>query len=120
VSIITKIQKQTAVYWAPSSVTEFDAFGKPVVIDPVQLKCRWDEVNEEFVAPDGTRQVSRAKVFIESDVELGGVLMLGTLTEAEASGFADDPKEEDGAWEIRAFRKIGNLKATEFLRIAFL
>jgi hypothetical protein len=119
--IITKMKKQTAVYW-PSETSEsagdaFDDYGKPVVADPIEIDCRWEDVSEEFSDATGTRQISRAKVYVDRDVDVGGILMLGELTD-----ITDEVniKENDGAFEIRRFDKLPNLKATEYLRTAFL
>lgn len=120
--IITKMRKQTAVYWPPESSEsagdDFDNYGQPQVsLSPVQIMCRWEDVTEEFIDVAGTRQLSRARVYVDRDVEVGGILMLGELADiADATNI----KENDGAWEIRRFEKLPNLKATEFLRTVFL
>jgi hypothetical protein len=113
-SIITKVLKQTAVYWAPSGT---NAYGQPTYSAPVEIAVRWDDMSEEFLGPDGDRELSRAKVMVASDVELRGVLMLGDLG---SSVDQDDPKANEGAWEIRMFKKIGTIKQTEYFRQAFL
>ena len=113
-SIITRMLKQTAVYWAPSGV---DEFGKPTWEEPEEISCRWEDVVEEYIDYKGDKQISAAKVFVGEDVEAMGVLMLGELTDLESGG---DPKDNSGAWEIRKFGKIPNFKNTEYLRIAYL
>lgn len=121
-SIITKMLKQKAVYWPLESVDssgdDFNKFGQPQVsVDPIQITCRWEDSIEEFIDNDGTPQVSRALVYTSQDVEVGGILMLGELIDII------DPiniKENSGAWEIRRFDKLPNLKTTEFLRTAYL
>jgi len=108
--------KQTCVYWAPNDVP-FDDYGQPQYANAVELKCRWEDVAEEFIGPRGTTEMSRSIVYVESDVEPGGVLLLG---EIESSTDQITPKNNAGAWEIRKFDKLPNLKATEFLRTAYL
>ena len=108
--------KQTAVYWELSSL-EFDNYGQPIPSSPVEIDCRWEDVGEEFIDKDGTTQLSRAKVYVDRDVEIGGVLMLGELGSTIDE---DNPKENSGAWEIRRFEKLPTLKATEFLRSVYL
>ena len=119
--ILTKMLKQTCVYWEPASADsggdDFDDYGQPIVTDPVELGCRWEDTNEEFTAPDGTRRVCRAKVDVESDVKVGGILMLGEIADITDSV---DIKENDGAWEIRKFDKLPTLDATKFLRTCYL
>ena len=120
-SIITRMLKQTCVYWplasAESGGLAYDDYGQPVVTDPIEITCRWEDVNEEFLDATGTKQMSRAVVYVDRDVSLGGILMLGELTDITDE---DNPKENDGAWEIRKFDKLPNFRATEYLRTAYL
>lgn len=113
--------KQTAVYWGLASVesdgNDYDNYGQPVLTEPVELKCRWEDEQVEFIAADGTKQISKSVVYVESDVAAGGVLMLGTLSDITDS---ENAKENDGAWEIKGFGKLPNFRATEFLRTAYL
>ena len=114
-SIITKMLKGTAVYWAPIGR---DKYGQPTwTSSPVQIKVRWQDVHEEFMDAEGDRQISIAKVFVGQDVVVKGVLLRGDLT---SSVDQDDPKANDDAWEIRKFNRLPNFKETEFLRTAFL
>ena len=120
-SIITKMLKQTAVYWGLASEgdegIDFDDYGQPLLTDPVDLDCRWEDVSEEFISADGTRQLSRAKVYVNEDVDVGGILMLGTEDDITDS---DNVKENKGAWEVKRFDSLPTFKATEFLRTAWL
>jgi hypothetical protein len=113
VSIITKVLKQTAVYWPQSS---FDEYGDPSFETPSEISCRWEDKMEEVVSPDGDMIASRAQVMVSSDVETGGFLLLASLEDIDEEL---SPKEND-AFEIRSFSKLPNLRATEFLRIAYL
>ncbi len=120
-SIITRMLKQTAVYWALASGDDvsYDDYGQPIVTiaDPVEIDCRWEDVNEEFIAADGTKQVSRAVVYVSEDVAVGGILMLGTEDDITDSV---NIKENVGAYEVRKFDKLPNFRATEHLRTAYL
>jgi hypothetical protein len=104
--------KQDAVYWPP---TAEDKFGKPGFGSPQAIKCRWEDVNEEFISVDGTNAVSTAKVWIAIDLEVGGALWLGKLVDAGVL-----PADTDGAQIIRQFKKIPNKLATSFERKAFV
>ena len=115
-SIIARMRKQTCVYWPPAA-EPFDDYGQPQYGDAVEMECRWEDKAEEFIGPAGTTETSKSKVFVESDVEPGGVLLLG---EIESGTDLTVPKNNEGAWEIKAFNKTPNLKATEFLRTAYL
>lgn len=120
-SIITRMRRQTCVYWGLASDESggiaIDDYGQPQHTDPIELECRWEDVSEEFIDSKGTRQLSKAKVYVESDVVMGGILMLGT--EDDITNLVDI-RENEGAWEIRGFGKLPNFKATEFLRTAIL
>ena len=112
--ILTKMLRQEASYWA---LVGFSQYGQPEYADPVEITCRWEDVNEEFIDAQGTRQMSHAMVYTDRDVTVGGVLMLGELESPVNEG---DPKRNTGAWEIKRFDKLPTLKATKFLRTAYL
>ena len=121
-SLITRMLKQTAVYWPLANVESaggdaFDDYGQPLFTDPLEISVRWEDKAEEFLNAEGTRILSNAVVYVDQDVVVGGVLMLGELTDITD---ADVPKENENAWEIRRFDKLPNIKVTEFLRTAFL
>lgn len=114
-SIISRMRKQTAVYWIP--LDKLDSYGAPVLGSPVEISCRWQDSVQLFIAADGTEQTSNAKVFVDRDVVIGGVLMLGTLEDITDP---IHPKENEGAYEIKQFMDMPNLKATEFLKTVIL
>lgn len=114
--IIDKMLVMDAVYWAPA-LTERDDYGRPLYLSPVEIKCRWEEVAEEFLNSQGERQVSAAKIFVDRDVKVGGVLLSGTL---DSGVDEESPKQNEGAGEIAGFSKVPTLKATQFVRIAYL
>ncbi len=121
-SLITRMRKQTAVYWAllgedSAGVVDYDDHGQPQYTDPVEIECRWESVTVEFLDAQGTRQLSNAVVYPGEDLDLGGVLMLGELTDITDD---DIPKENDDAWEIRKFEKLPTLRNTEILRTVYL
>jgi len=120
-SIINRMRKQKAVYWPLASEETggqaVDDYGQIRYGQAVEIDCRWDDEMVEVLDPQGNVFVSRAKVYVDRDVSIGGVLMLGTLASVV---YLDDPKANNGAYEIRAFLKNPNFKATEFLRTAVL
>jgi len=119
--IITKMRKQTAVYWALKSIESgevaYDNYGAPRLTDPVEISCRWEDITQEYIDPMGTRQVSHSRVYVDRDVNIGGVLMLGELTDVTD---LTTPKENLGAWEIRQFEKLPNIRNTEVLLTVYL
>lgn len=119
--IITKMRKQKAVYWPPGSEEtggfDYDTYGKPLYASPVEIDCRWEDVVQEFVDTKNETTFSQSIVYVDRDVRVRGVLMLGTMS--DVTDFAD-PKGNDNAWEIRRFDKLPNLRKTEYLRTAYL
>jgi hypothetical protein len=106
--------KQTAVYWAPDVP---NAYGDPSYDVPCEISVRWESRSEEFLDTEREIRMSNAVVYVASDVEVGGVLMLGVLSmDVDQS----DPKNNEGAFEVQRFDKLPNLKATETLRTAYL
>lgn len=114
--IIKKMLKQKAVWW-PLAAIEYGNYGQPNPSTPVEIDCRWEDVGEAFLDSRGTTQLSRSIVYVDRDVVVGGVLMLGEL---DSSVDEDNPKENENAWEIRRFEKLPTLRATQFLRKAYL
>ncbi len=121
-SIIDTMLRQTAVWWPLQSSEsagggDFDEYGQPLLSDPVEISVRWEDRIEEFIDGEGTTQLSNAVVFVDRDVEVGGVLMLGEIADITD---LENVKENDGAWEIMRFDKLPTLRATKNLRTAYL
>lgn len=115
-SIITKVLKQKAVLWSQGEQAP-DGYGNPRVSAPVEIKCRWEDTSEEFIAADGTKQLSKSVVMVDRDLRAGDVLWLGLLADVPDR---ENAKNNPGAWEVRSFQKLPNFKNTEYLRTAYL
>ena len=118
-SIITRMLKETCTYWP----TVADGYGGVEFGAPVAVACRWEDKAELFVDDTGREAVSRAVVYVDTDLEVGGYLARGdysastsTTTTGEEPSFT--PPEE--ARPIRKFDKLPNLRYTEYLRTAWL
>ncbi len=118
-SIISRMRKQDAVYWSLTAAgIKYDTFGNPVnAVQPIQIKCRWDGSQEEFLDSEGTKRMSQAVVFVDRDVDIGGYLFEGVVADLQNQ---TDPRKNSEAFEIKAFKRTPNLKATEFLLTAFV
>ena len=114
IPVAVRAMKQTAVYWPSSGV---DEFGQPTYDDPVEIDCRWETVREEFVAPNGDTEVSKAKLIVDRDMEVRDILYLGDL---DSVVDPDDPKGNAGAWEVRLFKITPNFRGNKFLREVYL
>lgn len=113
-SIITRMLKQTGVYWPFDAV---DDFGQPTYGAAVEISVRWEDSNQEFIDSEGETQISSALVYVSQDVVVKGRLYLGVLADVGSSGL---PSTVNPTWEIRKYDKLPNLRATEFLRSVFL
>lgn len=114
--IITSKLKQTAIYWG-SPVS--DGQGGRTFDDPVEVSVRWEERQEKFISAAGQEAMSKAILYVEQDMDLGGYLFLGSLTDL-ASDEETDPLIVDNAYAIQASEKTPNLKADVFLRKLWL
>ncbi len=121
-SLITRALKQWAIYWPPGSLNKY---GEATPGDPIALRVRWDDTNEEQVDAKGQTFTTMSSVMVDRDLAVGGLLALSTGTSEEtvlqdAATIGDPPVEDDRVHPIRKTSKNPNIKAKEFLRQAFL
>lgn len=124
--IATRFLKQYAVYWERGAE---GPDGMPTTSAPVVLKCRWDDVAQEFVDANASREVSQSMVMVDREVKIGGWLMLwgtiadlaGAPTSTIISGLASqDPNALDEAYPIRQVMNNPTVSARETVRTAVL
>lgn len=127
-SFITRNLRQTAVYWGGP---QDDGYGKLTFDDPVEISCRWEDKQQIIGTITGNQiigfqNLSRAIVYVSQDVDVDGMLMLGTLDDLEdssgdSSGEYYDPMQRDDTYIIKRFEKIPSLQsASQFIRVAHL
>lgn len=109
---ITKNLKQTIVYWS-SPVS--DGYGGYTFNTPIEIKGRWEDYQQVFIDSLGVQSVSKAVIYIDRDVDIEGYLYLGDLDDI-ASSDEGNPKNVSGAYMIRSFNKIPNIKGSDFER----
>ena len=121
-SFIAQACDQTAVYWgAPVD----DGYGGKTFgsMYPVEIDCRWEDRVEKLSlvgARMGEEIISSAVVFVTEDLDEMGYLFLGDLDDL-SSEEEEDPKDVDGAYEIKRFDKTPVLRrTTKFIRKAYL
>lgn len=102
--------RQTATYWGSPTP---DGSGGHTYASPVALTVRWEQRAMEERSPENQVFVSLAVVYVQEDVDIGGYLYLGTSV-------ASDPTSVSDAFEIKQFRKIPNLRGTQYERRAIL
>lgn len=106
----TRNMHQTATYWPPGAP---DPFGMPTFLEPVVVKCRWQDKAELFRDPEGRETTSSAVVYPAQPLEAGGYLLLGESTEL-------NPKEVPGAREIRQKGSSPSLRNSRVLHKVWL
>lgn len=112
--LLTRLLKQTVTYWGNPAP---DGWGGFTFDDPLAIVGRWEDRTELFInAATGREERSRAVVYLNQDVDVGGYLYLGTATDSAD----DNPKDVDGAFQIKAFEKSPDIKGTRFSRKAWL
>jgi len=127
-TFINQVCKQTAVYWGSPIA---DGYGGYDYGDPEEIKCRWADEQQMFQSDDGAQLVSKAVVLVTEDVDMDGLLYLGTLddledlyddSEGDSSGVWYDPFQiETGLCIIKKFTKVPAIRSTtEFVRKAYL
>lgn len=112
-SLITRMRRQAAVYWKRLTPDEWGAFSYDT---PVEIECRWDDSNEEFRDAKGETLTSRATVYPDRVVYPGDIMLKGE----QESDTPNDPTTLDDTFEVKRFDSMPNLKATEFLYVAYL
>ena len=116
-SFIKQILRQRLVHWPKGGL---DEFGRPTFDEPEEIQCRWDDVAEEFLDPEGVKQVSRSKILLGQEVGVGGLLRLGVIEEIEESDFPEDPKEDEDVVTIRSVSRSPTLKATNSIWVVMV
>lgn len=125
--IITKMRRQNAIYWPPATADDFGRPGYGALVELVldganNYRVRWEDRVEEFIDAQGTTKQSSAVVYVpllpdSSEVQVGGWLWLGDRDDLTDE---TDPRENAGAYEVQRLDKLPTLKATEWLRTAYL
>lgn len=110
-----RLLKENVIYWPPAA---FDDYGQPVTTTPVDMKCHWEDISEEYLDAQGKVNISRSKVYLITEVVLGGYLMLGTV-----EGLPDPNVKvpyPGGPNQIRSVGNVPNVKASQALIVAIL
>lgn len=104
---INKNLRQEATWWAVSP----NGFGGDTFAAPVKIKCRWEDRQELVPDMEGTTSfISNAMVFVDRDIPIGSVLILG-----DSSGVAD-PTTLKGSFKVRRMDKVTDLRSANTVR----
>lgn len=119
IKFINYVCVQTAVHWARGTP---DGYGGYTYSDPVDIKCRWDDVSKEIMTDNGEQIVCSAQVLTPTNVKTGDYLWLGSKQNLtlDASGYVD-PRTVDGAFMIQRVEKSPLFRSIdEFVIVAYL
>jgi hypothetical protein len=97
---------QTAVYWGTPTA---DGSGGFTYADPVEISCRWVDVNELITVSNGDQILSHSRVQVAQDVDEEGLLFLGDLDDLDSSQEAS-PETISTAFRIIRFDKTPLIK----------
>ena len=84
-SILTRMLRQSAVYWGPPVDDGDGSFTWP---EPEEINCRWEDVEGAVKDPMTHDVFNDSTVYVDRDVEVNGYLYLGSLS--DVSGIDPD------------------------------
>lgn len=87
-----------------------DGLGGYIFAAPITANCRWED--NTVLLPTSNTEVSKATVYLDVDVNVEDYVQLGTH-------IALDPVSV-GALQVRAFKKVPDLRTMNSLRKAWL
>lgn len=105
------------MYWGNPSPS---GWGGAEFDDPVELSVRWEDRREMFIDMSGNEVASSAVVFLGQDVEIGGYLYLGELSDLDSTVIAPAGVTTGRVYEIRGFAKSPTVSGKKYVRKAWL
>lgn len=103
--------KDEITYWGTPTP---DGYGGLAFAAPILIKGRWEERAEQVMSPTGELITSKVVAYVLQDLQMGGFLALGDLTDVT------NPDADDDSYAIRAWAKIPSLRRMEYERRAYL
>jgi len=93
-SLISRVQKETLVYWP---LTEFERTGEPIWGAPEEMTCRWDSCSRQVIAANDSAIFPKHEIITEKLLVVGGLVRRGTLAD---TAYWENPKDNQDAFEI--------------------
>jgi len=90
---------QDAVLWAAGSI---DNYGQYQVQSPVEIKVRWEDVQEEIGDPAGGTVITSSRVFVDRVIAVGSLMWEGKLE--------DLPTPVTNLKRVASYSKIPDIK----------
>ena len=114
---LEKIRKQDAVYWERVGVN-YD--GTEIFDDPIDIKVRWEDVQELFVDEQGEEGRSTSLIMMGFMAKSGSWLKLGKFELSTGELPPTNPRGIEGAWPIRQREAIPDIKNRATLYLAYV
>lgn len=102
--------RDTITYWAPTGES---VEGKTTWASPIQYKARYEEKTEIVKDAQGKDVNSKARVYLEDNVALGGYIFNGKSKET-------NPTTVSGAYEIISKGRTSDLRRMRTLTMVML
>jgi hypothetical protein len=117
-SFLRRITKNTLVYWEKTGSSNS---GQSTFKSPVEMKCRWEDVQEEVELIDGRKVISNAHLISLSKFILGSIVWQGTMAQfKKLPTYPSRPTATQGGKEIFKVNHTPGFKGEELLWEAFL
>lgn len=110
-SIETRHLKDTITHWP---VAGSDGYGGFTFGSAVALSARWEERSELFITPSGEEEVSAVIAYTSTNIAIGDYLANGDETATA------DPSGVSGAYRVRQYSKVPDLRSLNSIRKSFL
>lgn len=100
---------QRCIVWP---VGDVDRYNEPSFGPPVQVNCRWENVQRDMNAPDGRKITVDATVVTYQEFDVGSLMWEGGFNDAPGtgSGTGTSFRVEDGYMQIAAYEKMKDLR----------
>ena len=110
-TLLETVSNQTAVKWSKSANTGYGSFGYGA---GTEIQVRWADEAEKVTDAQGQEFISRARVLLPADAEVGDMLYLGTLASLTAPQ-QSDPKKVVKAFEIKRMDRRSQIRGASFI-----
>lgn len=114
-SIISKMRRQFACYWAGPTP---DGLGGMTFAAPIQIPCRWEDRVEVVKDTQGREIITTNVVYVDRVLALDSYVRLGRLSDLPTP-LPVDPRKIEGARKVKRVEALPNLKNSETLRVVY-
>ena len=110
-AFVQRALTQDLVYWASP---QNDGTGSLTFATAVEIKCRCEYKIEQVIDDKGEETVSRARIYVDQELDEGGYVYLGTLDDSNVES-DPVPSTTIGSMRIISFEKVPSLVSGKYL-----